>query len=297
MRGAKRWHSPGAGRTQPAPAADFDGAALTRLARDLGGSPAPEGRFDGRVWPRLGRLSFGTWLTKRRPSVLAGSAVAVDVAAAPVASARRHVAQAAKRDVFGAAGKVDVRQGDGIKPLRRGDAVDTLALLGVGTDTMLQVLRQGDGGGDCEAAAVQRQLRWLVVQPPAYNAPELRSRLAAIGWGVKSEAILVENGWLQCVLHAERTAMGDAEGAGEPKLRHASDERLLGPAALRADPETAPLVRLFGRKYEEALRGQREGIVRGLQGARAGGRVDELRERLEGVERDLEVLGSELALL
>lgn len=110
---------------------------------------------------------------------------ALDVARGPVSQLRRMALPAA----------VEVRQGDGLAPLRPGEA-DAVTICGMGGHTVARIIM------DAPAAVVAGLVRW-VLQPNDH--PELvRAAVVARGWAVADEALVRERGRWYPVVVAER---------------------------------------------------------------------------------------------
>ncbi len=124
------------------------------------------------------------------------------------------------------ADRIEVRQGDGLNPLRPEDRIDGLVLSGMGGATMLSILDA-------------RKLRmlgvgWLVLQPQSGWA-SLRSGLASRDWGVTDERLVRDRGRFYTVMRA-------LPGAEAPPPQAGFDERdwyELGPCWFRDRDPTA----------------------------------------------------------
>ena len=91
------------------------------------------------------------------------------------------------------ADRIEIRQGNGLDPLRPEDRIDGLVLSGMGGATMLSIL---------DAARLQiLGVKWLVLQPQSGWAG-LRAGLAQRGWSVSSERLVRDRGRFYTVMRA-----------------------------------------------------------------------------------------------
>ncbi|SHJ79641.1 tRNA (adenine(22)-N(1))-methyltransferase [Desulfofundulus thermosubterraneus] len=114
-------------------------------------------------------------------------AVATELNAGPYRSARTAV------HLQGLDGKIDVRQGDGLRPLLPGEA-QVIVLAGLGGNTIRQIL--------AAAPEVLAAVRRLILQPMV-DAGDLRLWLVEEGWRLLDETLVVEDGHLYVILVAE----------------------------------------------------------------------------------------------
>jgi len=116
--------------------------------------------------------------------------IGVDANRGPFDTARRNV-QACLT-----AGKVDLRLGDGLTPLRPGE-VDVVIIAGLGGAAIREILSQ--------APEVAEGLKRLILQP--MNASEtVRRWLCGHGWLIVEEDLVSENGQLYEIIAAEKGA-------------------------------------------------------------------------------------------
>lgn len=182
-------------------------------------------------------------------------AIAVDVAAGPIARARAAVAAAGLGD------RIDVRRGDGLAPLALGE-VRTVTICGMGGETMARILARGLP----RLVQVQR-----LVLSPHTAAPELRRQLVSTGWTD------VAGGWVHDRGHHYPVAAWERGSAAWTE----ADYRW-GRAA-RAAPGTGLLTYLHAEQSRMAVahgqalegRGEADQVVRALQE-----RMDQLSEEL-----------------
>jgi tRNA (adenine22-N1)-methyltransferase len=127
-------------------------------------------------------------------------AVAIDVAAGPLAAADRHVAAA------GLGARVATRRGDGLLPLAAGEA-DVVAAAGIGGRLLAAMLTAA--GPDLRGA------RRLLLSPHG-DEVEVRRALALAGWGTRREWLVQERGrrYVQLDVDAEAPAFDPADEAG-----------------------------------------------------------------------------------
>lgn len=142
----------------------------------------------------------------------ASAGIGIDVNAGPLAQARRTLAQAGVRGV-------ELRQGDGLSPLRPGE-VDVVVLAGMGGTRMVRLLEQG--------AAVVSGLRGLVLQPNT-EWVLVRRWVAARGLPLAGEGMVEDRGKFYVVLDVRPQAPPAAAAWSE-------DELELGPWLARERP-------------------------------------------------------------
>lgn len=114
-------------------------------------------------------------------------AVATELNAGPYRSARTAV------HLQGLDGKIDVRQGDGLRPLLPGEA-QVIVLAGLGGNTIRQIL--------AAAPEVLAAARRLILQPMV-DAGDLRLWLVEKGWRLVDETLVEEDGHLYVIVVAE----------------------------------------------------------------------------------------------
>lgn len=135
-------------------------------------------------------------------------AIGIDLRAGPLTGARATLAAAG---LVGDA-RIELRQGDGLAPLRPGE-VATVVIAGMGGARILALLQAAPG----VLATVER----LVLQPNT-EIPAVRGGLAALGFRIVDERLVLERGQAHTLIAAE---------PGQAPLDDA--ERLLGPVLLR----------------------------------------------------------------
>lgn len=122
------------------------------------------------LW-REGRLSRG---------------IACDVKKGPLSRAAANIA------ANGAEEAVETRLGDGLRPVAPGE-VETAVLAGMGGLLMIRILK--------DAPEVVKSLRQLVVQPQR-DVAEVRRALHELGFAIRQELMLVEEGHYYTILSA-----------------------------------------------------------------------------------------------
>ncbi|MDR0434071.1 MAG: class I SAM-dependent methyltransferase [Gracilibacteraceae bacterium] len=131
------------------------------------------------------------------------SAIGTDVRAGPLAAGRRNVARRGLKD------RVALRLGDGLTPLRRGEA-DAVTIAGMGGALMLAILTPKQ-----EALAGTQT---LVLQPQGGESA-LRRALLARRWRLAAEELTEDGGRIYTVMRWERgpatDQAGTETGAGE----------------------------------------------------------------------------------
>ncbi len=105
-------------------------------------------------------------------------AIAIDVKRGPYENARSQVER------FGVREQVEVRLGDGLRPLQLGE-VDTVVLAGIGGALMLELL--------AARKELVKGLKHIITQPQNGLA-KIRSYLIAEGWKIVEECLLEDDG-------------------------------------------------------------------------------------------------------
>jgi tRNA (adenine22-N1)-methyltransferase len=127
----------------------------------------------------------------RLPRLLIGSGraawcIATEYGNGPAGRLRAEVTACPEAD------RIEVRQGNGLDPLRPEDRIDGLVLSGMGGATMLSIL---------DAARLSALgVKWLVLQPQSGWAG-LRAGLAQRDWSVSSERLVRDRGRFYTVMH------------------------------------------------------------------------------------------------
>lgn len=116
-------------------------------------------------------------------------AVGVDIHEGPYRSALETVR------AYGLSDLIDVRLGNGLRPLQRGE-VNVLVLAGMGGNTILQIL--------FESEDVLQEVEELVLQPQGAEG-KVRRELLNKGWKIKEELLVEEEGRIYAVVHFTRT--------------------------------------------------------------------------------------------
>lgn len=115
-------------------------------------------------------------------------AIGVEVKEGPYSAACRTVRAYHLED------KIDIRLGDGLKPLQPGE-VEAVILAGMGGNTMLEILEAFPQLVD--------SLQTLILQP-MNGAEHVRAWLARRGWAIADEELLLEDGRFYQVIKAVR---------------------------------------------------------------------------------------------
>ncbi|MDR1961130.1 MAG: class I SAM-dependent methyltransferase [Gracilibacteraceae bacterium] len=124
----------------------------------------------------------------------ARSAIGTDVRGGPLQAAERNLAR------HGLTGRIALRLGDGLAPIRKGEA-DVVTIAGMGGGVMLEILNP-----EREALA---GVQTLILQPQGGAAP-LRRALLRRGWRLRAEGLVAERERLYTVMRWERGAATDA---------------------------------------------------------------------------------------
>lgn len=166
--------------------------------------------------------------------------IGIDVVEGPLAQARRTL------EAAGVDG-VELRHGDGLQPLRPGEA-DTVVLAGMGGARMTQLV-------DAAAPGVLTSRSRLVLQPNT-DWPALRRWIEQRGFALLDERMVEDRGKFYVVL-ALRPGGGGATGEAECWTE---DELVLGPRLLvERPPVFTAWLRHEARRVERALVRVREG--------------------------------------
>lgn len=183
-------------------------------------------------------------------------AVATDIAEGPYIRALREVKKAGLED------KIEVRKGDGLKVLARGE-VCNIVVAGMGGETIASMLEE-----DWEKAA---SFEHFVFQP--MSRPEsLRYVLAGKGWPILDEKVVVENNRFFVMISSK---------PGSKPYSLSPLEAEIGPIILRTK-ENAAFLRYYWKKYksvEQELCKSRSEYENSL--------LLEYREKIKGLEEVL----------
>ncbi len=191
---------------------------------------------------------------------LASRVIAVEKAPGPLDAARRAVTAS------GLDGRIEVRAGDGLRPLAPGET-DVLVLAGMGGRTITEILEA--------APAVVRAADTLVLQPQEPVAPA-RRWLIENGWRLADEELVEEAGRLYPVI---RAVPGEAELLDDVLLE-------VGPVlTARKHPLLGRYLDGIIRRYAEVLAGLDRSGRSDLDERRAAVRAR--LERLEEIRRCL----------
>ncbi|MEW6064043.1 SAM-dependent methyltransferase [Desulforamulus profundi] len=188
-------------------------------------------------------------------------AIAADIRRGPLEAARSNVMQ------YQAAGKIDLRLGNGLQVLAPGEA-DTIVIAGMGGGTIRDILQTSP-----EVAAKARR---LILQPMA-DEKDLRLFLLEHGWTIVDETLLLEDGRLYLALVAER----GQEDIKDPLILE------IGPRLLeKKHPLLGEHIHRLKEKYCRVL----DGLHKSSQQAalEKAGRVQEKISQLDKLEQSLE---------
>lgn len=163
-------------------------------------SYVPEGSQLGDIGTDHAYLPIYLWETGK-----IHRAVAVDVHEGPYRSACSAIACRGLKSV------IDVRYGDGLKPLQPGE-VDTLTLAGMGGNTMLEIF--------AARPDIMSGIQDLIIQPQGAEG-KVRLSLLQDGWRLKQESFVAEEGRIYVVMHYSR------QGGHTLKVLHNKAEQLI----------------------------------------------------------------------
>ena len=129
----------------------------------------------------------------------AGKAYAMDIGAGPLDRAREHIR------AEGLVEKIEVRQSDGLKELKPGEA-DTVIIAGMGGALTVRILTDG--------MHVLERVRELVLSPHS-EIEKVREWVLTHGFEITDEEMLIDDGKFYTVLRAERTGIPGEPAQGE----------------------------------------------------------------------------------
>jgi tRNA (adenine22-N1)-methyltransferase len=155
--------------------------------------------------------------------------IGVEVTAGPYRQAAANVAAA------GLTGRIALRQGDGLAPLKPGEATGA-ALAGMGGNTIVGILARGQD--------IMASMAFLALQPMG-QAAALRRYLRQAGWRICREAITAERGVRYQAILAQP---GEMAPLSDPEAE-------FGPLLLR---EKSPLLL---REIDERIAGHRRALA------------------------------------
>ena len=165
------------------------------------------------------------------------SAIASDVREGPLAAAREHVS------AFGLNDQIEVRLSDGLRAFRPGEG-DSLVLAGMGGRLMERILSEG--------APVRESFRELILEPQS-EAARVRRFLGDLGWEIRQERMVLEDGKFYPVLRAVRSA-GTGRGIpGDPERPFTPEEAFGGFLLDSGDPVLESYLRREKRILEGIL--------------------------------------------
>jgi len=139
--------------------------------------------------------------------------IAMDVRTGPLQKAKENILSSGLEDV------IETRLSDGVKVLNAGD-VDTIIISGMGGSLVCKILSDGED--------VLTQVKHLVLQPQT-EIPEVRRYLHQIGFSIKKEIMLIEDGKYYTVLSAckqEQETFSEIEYQFGKYLLESRDETL-----------------------------------------------------------------------
>ena len=181
------------------------------------------------------------WLVKNG---FCPSAIASDVREGPLAAAREHVI------AFGLDDRIEVRLSDGLRAFRPGEG-DSLVLAGMGGRLMERILS--------ESAAVRESFRELILEPQSETA-SVRRFLGKLGWEIRQERMVLEDGKYYPVLRAVRSGESGSGIPDDPDRPFTQEEAFGGLLLDSGDP----VLESYLKREERIL----EGILAAL--AKAG---------------------------
>jgi len=155
-------------------------------------------------------------------------AVAVELKEGPYQAARTAI------ESFNMSGSVDLRRGDGLKPVVPGE-VDAVVIAGMGAEQMIRILE--------ESPQVRASVPWFVLQPME-DAPKLRGYLVTHGFRLADEELVRDGDEIYEIICAA------------PGQEHIEDELLLevGPRNVeRRDPLLPELIERRIQRYRRIL--------------------------------------------
>lgn len=118
---------------------------------------------------------------------IAAKALAMDVRKGPLSRAKQHISRNHLED------RIQCRLSDGLEQLQYGEA-DTILISGMGGPLMIEILKRG--------ASKLKGTETLVLQPQS-DIPSVRRYLHKIGYGIREEQMLLEDGKYYVVIKAK----------------------------------------------------------------------------------------------
>jgi tRNA (adenine22-N1)-methyltransferase len=152
--------------------------------------------------------------------------IGVEIAEGPYRSAAENVAASGYGD------RIELRIGDGLKPLELGEAT-ACAIAGLGGKTITDIL-------DASPETAE-SMDWLLLQPMT-GRKRVRLHLQGRGWAIRDEALVEERGIIYTILLAVRGKMGPLS----------ENEAEFGPILLERKPP------LLGQDIERSIMGLRD---------------------------------------
>jgi tRNA (adenine22-N1)-methyltransferase len=200
------------------------------------------------------------WLLKNG---IVDFAVAVDIADGPCRAAAAAVAAA------GVAGRIQVRQGDGLTPLKAGE-VDVIVIAGMGGAAIAEIL--------AKRPELLAQVNSLILQPMT-GGRALRFWLCTGGWTLAGEDLAAEGRKLYEIIFAQKNPAAKPEFYDHFQLE-------AGPLLLKAGH---PLL----KRHIGNIAARYAGVCRGMEKSRAavrGARYETARAILTAAEEYLKCL-------
>ena len=165
------------------------------------------------------------------------SAIASDVREGPLAAAREHVT------AFGLDDRIEVRLSDGLRAFRPGEG-DSLVLAGMGGRLMKKILS--------ENAPVRESFRELILEPQSETA-SVRRFLGDLGWEIRQERMVLEDGKYYPVLRAVRSGESGSGIPDDPDRPFTQEEAFGGLLLDSGDPVLESCLKREKRILEEIL--------------------------------------------
>ena len=193
---------------------------------------------------------------------IAAHAFALDVGEGPLLRAREHVRKRGLTD------RIDLRLGDGLTPLARGEA-DLVILSGMGGELMLRILKEG--------SLVRDSIKGWIFSPQSEIAM-FRRGLKELELSITEEEMVQEDGKFYVVMTAEKSS------DESPAYAEGTDREYEYQYGKRLIEKKDPVLREFLKREEKQLATLWEHL-KNQEGQKARERLKEVEKKLEEVRK------------
>ncbi len=193
---------------------------------------------------------------------IAAHAFALDVREGPLLRAKEHVRERGLTD------QIDLRLGDGLTPLVRGEA-DLVIISGMGGELMLRILKEG--------SLVRDSIKGWIFSPQSEIAM-FRRGLKELELSIKEEEMIQEDGKFYVVMTAEKSS------DESPAYADGTDREYEYLYGKRLIEKKDPVLGEFLKREEKQLATLWEHL-KNQEGQKAGERLKEVEKKLEEVRK------------